>query len=97
MVLVLTAELAKQWLQFTGELLGSILSPMLSNIYMKSLGEVIRYFGAVCHYYAPYLWGQVGLCCPGPVSGCFDGLDEGQRTEASPSSLYQSVFCSLIF
>uniref|UniRef100_A0A803U146 Reverse transcriptase domain-containing protein n=1 Tax=Anolis carolinensis TaxID=28377 RepID=A0A803U146_ANOCA len=31
---------------------GSILSPMLFNIYMKLLGEVIRSFGVGCHLYA---------------------------------------------
>ncbi|KAF7243701.1 Pleckstrin-likey domain-containing family M member 3 [Varanus komodoensis] len=31
---------------------GPILSPMLFNIYMKTLGEVIRRFGLRCHQYA---------------------------------------------
>uniref|UniRef100_A0A803TP95 Reverse transcriptase domain-containing protein n=1 Tax=Anolis carolinensis TaxID=28377 RepID=A0A803TP95_ANOCA len=37
---------------------GSILSPMLFNIYMKLLGEIIRSFGVQCHLYTD----DVQLC-----------------------------------
>uniref|UniRef100_A0A803TL80 Reverse transcriptase domain-containing protein n=1 Tax=Anolis carolinensis TaxID=28377 RepID=A0A803TL80_ANOCA len=37
---------------------GSVVSPMLFNIYMKPLGEIIRSFGVRCHLYAD----DVQLC-----------------------------------
>ncbi|KAF7234895.1 hypothetical protein EYD10_18221 [Varanus komodoensis] len=40
------------WQLCHGVLQGSILSPVLFNIYMKSLGEVIRRFGVRSHQYA---------------------------------------------
>uniref|UniRef100_A0A803T6B3 Reverse transcriptase domain-containing protein n=1 Tax=Anolis carolinensis TaxID=28377 RepID=A0A803T6B3_ANOCA len=42
---------------------GSVLSPMLFNIYMKPLGEIIRSFGVRCHLYAD----DVQLCHSFPL------------------------------
>ena len=44
--------LSAPWTLSCGVLQGSIISPMLFNIYMRLLGEVIRSFGASCHQYA---------------------------------------------
>uniref|UniRef100_A0A803T7Y4 Reverse transcriptase domain-containing protein n=1 Tax=Anolis carolinensis TaxID=28377 RepID=A0A803T7Y4_ANOCA len=40
------------WLLICGVSQGSVLSPMLFNIYMKALSEVIQCFGVGCHIYA---------------------------------------------
>ncbi|XP_053169630.1 uncharacterized protein LOC128353010 [Hemicordylus capensis] len=42
------------WPLACGVLQGSVLSPMLFNIYMKPLGEVIRGFGLSCQQYADH-------------------------------------------
>ena len=49
---VLGEHCSAPWVLHYGVLQGSVLSPMLFNIYMKPLGAVIWSFGVHCHQYA---------------------------------------------
>ena len=49
---VLEEHCSAPWTLQYGVPQGSVLSPMLFNMYMKLLGAVIRSFGGRCHQYA---------------------------------------------
>ena len=70
---------------------GSIISPMLFNIYMRLLGEVIRGCGASCHQYADdtqlyisFLPTTVDAVAPATLPAVCTAMDAGKWAEAEP-------------